>query len=66
VPAGDGHRTAESAILKFQDKGLKFPLVLISPVRTFALTKGLVTEYDVFLTVGTLEDIRKRFNDLNK
>jgi hypothetical protein len=38
----------------------------IAPVRTLVLTKGLVIEYDVFLTVGTLEDIRKRFKDLNK
>jgi hypothetical protein len=34
----------------------------VAPVRTFALTKGLAVEYDVYLTIGTLEEIRQRFN----
>lgn len=40
------------------------PCAYIAPVREFSLTKGLVTEYDVFLTIGTFEDIQKRFEDL--
>ncbi|VGO11470.1 hypothetical protein PDESU_00014 [Pontiella desulfatans] len=33
----------------------------IAPVRTFALTKGLKVEYDVYLTIGTLDEIKNRF-----
>jgi len=38
----------------------------IAPVRTFALTKGLVVEYDVYLTIGTLGEIRERFGALKR
>lgn len=34
----------------------------IAPIRTFALTTGLKVEYDVFLTVGTLDEIKVRFS----
>ncbi|MDF7822580.1 hypothetical protein P4B35_01040 [Pontiellaceae bacterium B12227] len=36
----------------------------IAPVRTFALKGGLVVEYDVFLTIGTLEEIERRFAEI--
>jgi hypothetical protein len=36
----------------------------VAPLRTFALTPGLVLEYDVYLTIGTLEEIEQRFNAL--
>jgi hypothetical protein len=32
-----------------------------SPIRTLAITSGLVLEYDVYLTIGTTEEIRSRF-----
>jgi len=32
-----------------------------APIRTFALTQGLVVEYDVYLTLGTLQEVRARF-----
>ncbi len=38
----------------------------VAPLRTFALTKNLVVEYDVYLTIGTLEEIRARFEKLKK
>jgi len=31
----------------------------VGPLRNFALTKGLTVEYDVFLTIGTLNEIRQ-------
>lgn len=36
----------------------------ISPLRTFALTNGLEVEYEFYLTIGTLDEIRKRFEKL--
>ena len=38
----------------------------VAPVRTFALTEGLVVEYDVYLTIGTLDQIRERFAELRQ
>ena len=38
----------------------------VAPVRTLKLTKGLVLEHDVYLTIGTLEEIRERFSKLRK
>ena len=35
-----------------------------APVRTFAVTKGLVFEYDVFLYIGTVSEIRKAFKQV--
>ena len=32
-----------------------------APLRTFAITKGLVFEYDVYLKIGTVDEIRSRF-----
>ncbi len=36
----------------------------VAPLRTFALTKGLEIEYDVYLTIGTLDEIKTRFERL--
>jgi len=36
----------------------------VAPLRTFALTNGRVVEYDVYLTIGTLEEIQTRFEKL--
>lgn len=38
----------------------------VAPLRTFALTKGLVVEYDVYLTIGTLKEIQQRFATLQE
>ena len=38
----------------------------VAPVRRFQLTEGLVVDYHFHLTVGTLEEIRARFEKLRK
>ena len=38
----------------------------VAPLRTFALTKGLEVKYDVYLTIGTLEEIKQRFATLKE
>ena len=38
----------------------------VAPIRQFQLTKGLVVDYEFFLTIGTLEEIRARFEKLRK
>jgi hypothetical protein len=38
----------------------------VAPIRTFALTKGLIMEYEVYLTIGTLEQIGMRFASLSQ
>lgn len=38
----------------------------VAPVRTLKLTKGLVLEHDVYLTIGWLPEIRERFFQLRK
>lgn len=35
-----------------------------APVRTFAIERGMVFSYDVYLTIGTEEQIRRRFYSL--
>ncbi len=35
-----------------------------APVRTFAITKDLVFEYDVYLYIGTISEIRKAFESI--
>ena len=35
--------------------------LIFAPLRTFAITKGLVFEYDVYLKIGTVDEIRSRF-----
>ncbi len=37
-----------------------------SPIRTMAITPGLVFEYDVYLTIGTAEEMRDRFKPIAK
>lgn len=36
----------------------------VAPIRTFALENGLEIEYTAYVTIGTLEEIRKRFEKL--
>ena len=36
----------------------------VAPLRRFSLQKGLVVDYEVFLTIGSLAEIRKRFASL--
>ncbi len=36
----------------------------VAPLRRFSLQKGLAVDYEVFLTIGTLEEIRRRFAPL--
>lgn len=36
-----------------------------APLREFAITKGMVVEYDVYVTIGQLNDIRCRFYRIN-
>lgn len=38
----------------------------VAPIRQFQLTKGLVVDYEVYLTIGTLDEIRARFDKLRK
>lgn len=36
-----------------------------APIRTFAITRDFDWQYDVFITVGTLDEIRSRFGQLH-
>lgn len=36
----------------------------VAPIRTFALETGLEIEYITYVTIGTLEEIRRRFDEL--
>lgn len=38
----------------------------VAPVRTLQLTQGLVVDYNLYLTIGTLAEIRARFAKLSK
>ncbi len=38
----------------------------LAPVRTLQLTQGLVVDYEFYLTIGSLEEIRSRFAKLPK
>lgn len=38
----------------------------VAPIRQFCLTKGLVVDYEFYLTIGTLDEIRARFAKLPK
>lgn len=38
----------------------------VAPIRTLQLEKGTVVDYEFFLTIGTLEEIRARFEKLRK
>ena len=36
----------------------------VAPVRTFALTKGMEFKYDVYFTIGTIDEIRANFDKI--
>jgi hypothetical protein len=38
----------------------------VAPVRRFQLTQGLVVDYEFYLTIGTLDEIRERFAKIPK
>lgn len=38
----------------------------VAPIRKFQLTKGLSFQYEFYLTIGTLDEIRTRFSKLKK
>ncbi len=38
----------------------------VAPVRTLRLEKGTVVDYEIYLTIGTLDEIRERFEKLRK
>ncbi len=38
----------------------------VAPIRKFSLRRGQVIEYDVYLTLGTLDEIEKRFTDVKE
>ena len=38
----------------------------VAPLRRFSLQKGLAVDYEVFLTIGALAEIRKRFGSLKR
>lgn len=38
----------------------------VAPIRTLQLEKGTVVDYEFFLTIGTLDEIRARFEKLRK
>jgi hypothetical protein len=59
--------TAEMTCYRYQ--GEKGPAgsgcSYFAPIRTLAITSGFELEYDVYLTIGTLEEIRSRFYRLH-
>ena len=36
----------------------------LAPIRTLAITNGFKLEYDVFLAIGTVSELRDKFRDL--
>lgn len=38
----------------------------VAPIRTLKLTKGEAVDYEFYLTIGTLDEIRARFEKLGK
>lgn len=38
----------------------------VAPIKTFTLTPGLTFEYEIFLTIGALNEIKTRFENLKK
>jgi hypothetical protein len=42
------------------------PCSYVAPVTNFALTPGLVFEYEMALTIGAIDEIRARFADLHR
>ena len=37
-----------------------------APIRTFAVTEGLAFTYDVYMMIGTVEELRAAFYDLHE
>ena len=60
--------TADMTMYRYGDGTLAGPTgshcSYFSPVRTMSITPGLVFEYDVYLTIGTVNEIRSVFYDI--
>lgn len=60
--------TAEFTVYRARGDGTTGPsgsaCSYVAPLRTFALTKGLEVKYDVYLTIGSLDEIKSRFERL--
>ena len=61
-------RTTEVTCYRYEGDGKTGPTgsacSYFAPVRTFAVTPGLEFRYKVFLTIGSLEEIRERFGKI--
>jgi hypothetical protein len=60
VPASD-----EATCYRYRADG-RSDCSYIAPLRTFALEPGLDFEYDAYLTLGTVEEIRSRFKAIHQ
>lgn len=62
--------TSDLTAYRFEGDGTQGPegsaCSYFSPLRTFAVTPGLEFEYDVYLTLGTVETIRERFGRIEE
>jgi hypothetical protein len=60
--------TTEVTCYRYEGDGQKGPTgsacSYFAPVRTFAVTPGLEFRYKVYLTIGSLEEIRERFGKI--
>jgi hypothetical protein len=60
--------TTEVTCYRYEGDGQKGPTgsacSYFAPVRTFAVTPGLEFRYKVYLTTGSLEEIRERFGKI--
>lgn len=60
--------TSVSTAYRFSGDGTAGPegsaCSYFAPVRTFAITKDLIFEYDVYLYIGTISEIRKTFEGI--
>ena len=62
--------TKDAVTYRFKGDGKSGPTgsacSYVAPIRTLKLTKGEAVEYEFYLTIGTLEEIRTRFAKLRK
>jgi hypothetical protein len=62
--------TSQLTTYRFKGDGKEGPrgsaCSYFAPIRTFAVTPGMNFTYDVYLTLGTVEEIRQRFAEINR
>ena len=62
--------TSQFTCYRFKGNGKSGPhgsaCSYVAPIRTLRLQKGMVIEYEFFLTLGSLKEIRRRFLTLRK